>query len=152
MCLVRGTIAKLCPNMINFGALDFRECRSEEVISFFWRSVENPSFIELIWHVCFICLNFCSIDDLLIARHDPEELLFNLGFGGSAKEDFLDRIPGRFLQQPSQAKGISLYSFLNQIDELERGCGKKKLEMMSNVKFVRCCWLIALMQWSLHTK
>ena len=32
-------IANLCPNMINFDALDFSECRSEEVISFFWRSV-----------------------------------------------------------------------------------------------------------------
>ena len=39
MCLVRSTIAKLCPNMIHFDALDFSECRSEEVISFFWRSV-----------------------------------------------------------------------------------------------------------------
>ena len=38
MCLVK-TIAKLCPNMIHFDALDFSECRSEEVISFFWRSV-----------------------------------------------------------------------------------------------------------------
>ena len=25
--------------MINFDAVDFSECRSEEVISFFWRSV-----------------------------------------------------------------------------------------------------------------
>ena len=27
--------------MIHFNALDFSECRSEEVISFFWRSVYN---------------------------------------------------------------------------------------------------------------
>ena len=39
MCLVRSTIAKLCRNMIHFDALGFSECRSEEVISFFWRSV-----------------------------------------------------------------------------------------------------------------
>ena len=39
MCLVRTTIANLCPIMIHFNALDFNECRSEEVISFFWRSV-----------------------------------------------------------------------------------------------------------------
>ena len=40
MCLIRITIiAKLCLNMINFDAVDFSECRSEEVISFFWCSV-----------------------------------------------------------------------------------------------------------------
>ena len=29
----------LCPNMTNFDAMDFSERRSEEVISFFWRSM-----------------------------------------------------------------------------------------------------------------
>ena len=29
----------LCPNMNHFDATDFSECHSEEVISFFWRSV-----------------------------------------------------------------------------------------------------------------
>ena len=33
------TIANLCPVMIHFNALNFNECRSEEVIRFFWRSV-----------------------------------------------------------------------------------------------------------------
>ena len=33
------TIANLCPIMINFNALDFNVCRSEEVISSFWHSV-----------------------------------------------------------------------------------------------------------------
>ena len=32
-------LAKLCPKMIHVDALDFKEYRSEEVISFFWRSV-----------------------------------------------------------------------------------------------------------------
>ena len=32
MCLVRSIIAKLCPIMIKFSALDFNVCRSEEVI------------------------------------------------------------------------------------------------------------------------
>ena len=32
-------IANPCPIIIPFNALDFNECRSEEVISFFWRSV-----------------------------------------------------------------------------------------------------------------
>ena len=39
MCLVRSIIAKLCPNMIHFDALEFSECRSEKVIGFFWHSV-----------------------------------------------------------------------------------------------------------------
>ena len=29
----------MCLNIINFDEVDFSECRSEEVISFFWRSV-----------------------------------------------------------------------------------------------------------------
>ena len=29
----------MCPNMNHFDAVDFSECRSEEVISFIWRSV-----------------------------------------------------------------------------------------------------------------
>ena len=32
-------IANLCPNVIHVDALDFSECRSEEVIRLFWRSV-----------------------------------------------------------------------------------------------------------------
>ena len=34
-----STIANVCPIMIYFNALDFKECPSEEVIRFFWRSV-----------------------------------------------------------------------------------------------------------------
>ena len=41
--------------MINFDAMDFRERRPEEVISFFWRSVYVPWFHERMkliqeWH------------------------------------------------------------------------------------------------------
>ena len=32
---IRITLANLCPNMIHFDALDFSECHSEEVISFY---------------------------------------------------------------------------------------------------------------------
>ncbi|XP_041480305.1 uncharacterized protein LOC121427793 isoform X2 [Lytechinus variegatus] len=67
--------------------------------------------------------SYSSIDDLLIARHDPEEILLNLGFGGSPDKDAVDRIPSRFLQTQSQAKGISTDHYLYQMDELERGCG-----------------------------
>ena len=39
MCLVRSTIASLCPIMSHFNAFDFSEHCSEEVVSFFWCSV-----------------------------------------------------------------------------------------------------------------
>ena len=39
MCLLRINLPNLCPNMNHFDAVDFSECYSEEVISFFWRSV-----------------------------------------------------------------------------------------------------------------
>ena len=47
MCLIKSIKAYLSPNtcMINFDAVDFSELRSEEVISFFWRSVYMKSFI-----------------------------------------------------------------------------------------------------------
>ena len=46
LALIRITIANLCPNMINFDALDFRNSLSEEVISFFWCSVYISH-----WHI-----------------------------------------------------------------------------------------------------
>ena len=49
MWLVRTTVAKLCPIMIYFNALDFNECRSKEVISFFWRSVYIPRLVEVLF-------------------------------------------------------------------------------------------------------
>ena len=45
-------IAILCPNMINFDALDFIECRLEEVISFFWCSV-YVAYWSKIWSELF---------------------------------------------------------------------------------------------------
>ena len=40
MCFIlRMNLPNLCPNMNHFDAVDFSECHSEEVISFFWRSV-----------------------------------------------------------------------------------------------------------------
>ena len=34
--------------MIHFNALDFNECRAEEVKSFFWRSVYNDGVLVLV--------------------------------------------------------------------------------------------------------
>ena len=39
MCFLRINVPNLCPSMNHFDAVDFSECHSEEVISFFWRSV-----------------------------------------------------------------------------------------------------------------
>ena len=39
MCILRSTMAYLCPNMFNFDVVDFSECRSEEIISFLKLSV-----------------------------------------------------------------------------------------------------------------
>ena len=39
ICLLRTNLPNLCPNMIHVDALDFSECHSEEVVSFFWCSV-----------------------------------------------------------------------------------------------------------------
>ena len=37
--LIKEFKAYLCPNITDFDSVDFSECRPEEVISFFWRSV-----------------------------------------------------------------------------------------------------------------
>ena len=41
VCLIRINLPNLCPNIIHVDAVDFSECHSKEVISFFWRSVYN---------------------------------------------------------------------------------------------------------------
>merc|ERR1712181_108360 len=41
---------------------------------------------------------------------DPEEFLISLGFGGSASS--MQRIPLRFVQQQSQARGVTVEAFL----------------------------------------
>ena len=41
MCLVRSSIANLCPIMSHFNALDFIECRSEEVMFLLMLSVDS---------------------------------------------------------------------------------------------------------------
>ena len=44
MLIKEYDIAYLCPNMINFDALDFSACRSEEVILLLMLSVINLKF------------------------------------------------------------------------------------------------------------
>ena len=63
MCFIRRTIAYWCLNMLNFDAMDFSERRSEEVISFFWRSVYFP--------LLFVCNRTCHKSDsiFVLNRH-----------------------------------------------------------------------------------
>lgn len=57
-----------------------------------------------------------SVDSVLQSRAaDPEAVLQNLGFAGT---EALAKIPVRFLQQPSKAKGMSVDLFKKQQDEL----------------------------------
>ena len=69
MCLIRITIANLCPNMIHFGAYHISECHSEEVISFFWRSVyyytENLVFLK---RFMLMISNFTRIHHCMIMK------------------------------------------------------------------------------------
>ena len=44
MCLLRITLASLCPNMIHFDEVDFSECRSEEVMFLLTLSVFSHTF------------------------------------------------------------------------------------------------------------
>ena len=47
LCLWRINLPNLCPNMNHFDAVYISECHSEEVISFFWRSVYMQIWLQL---------------------------------------------------------------------------------------------------------
>ena len=56
------------------------------------------------------------MDSVLQSREvDPEEVLYNLGFADS---EALAKIPRRFLQKPSVAKGVSIENFRKQQEEI----------------------------------
>lgn len=57
-----------------------------------------------------------SMDSVLQSREaDPEEVLYNLGFADS---EALAKIPRRFFQRPSIAKGVSIENFKKQQEEM----------------------------------
>ena len=57
-----------------------------------------------------------SMDSVLQSREaDPEEVLYNLGFADS---EALAKIPRRFFQRPSVAKGVSIENFKRQQEEM----------------------------------
>ena len=66
-------LPNLCPNMNHFdAAVDFSECHSEEVISFFWRSVYLASKRAPVSEKCASLLpKGCSYCDHLGCKHEP---------------------------------------------------------------------------------
>lgn len=62
-----------------------------------------------------------SIESLLDSRRDNlEDILFSLGFGVGDDENPINKIPKRFLESPSVAKGINLEEFIKANTSLNK--------------------------------
>ena len=98
ICLIESMISYLYPKIINFDAVDFSQCHSKEVISFFWWSVQNKKFCNaflnfstspVIWdRDCFsherrlkIAMTNCNCDIFeILSVHTREKTLQSLQF------------------------------------------------------------------------
>ena len=66
---------------------------------------------------------------------DPEDILTNLGF---AEPDLRMRIPERFLQSPSKARGIDVEWFRSSLDQ-DDSYGSSVGAELRNHESLSCC-------------
>ena len=109
----------LCPDMNHFDAVDFSECHSEEVISFFWRSVYYFwRYMYMYMYMYIVNNKNLSIVTLFNTQTIVEQHYFFFFLGGGDGIDFkcilvlyILFIEKSDIANHSSAMGMSLFTF-----------------------------------------